>query len=417
MKILFISNLFPPNAVGGYERLCAHVSDNFSKQHDVVVLTSNYGKIVSFEDKYGVYRKLTLLTNHDDIYRSLEISNGERQKINDENIKTLNDVIRLESPDLIFAWNLYFLDISFLDELQKLKLKTIFFLTDNWLISFLNPNFLPIYFSKITESENCGIIKKMKILVRNLYFFFHRRNDKFNLDSDVIFSSQFMQKLYKEADINFRKSEIIYNGVELKGFAEKEIDRNYVFNERIINILFVGRLVHIKGAHVLLDAFSRLILKYGKRNLHLTIIGDSIDIEYVGKLHRQIKEFGINEFVNFKEFVKEEDLFEEFQKYDIYIFPSLYEPFSLILIQALAAGIPTIASDAGGNTEIVIDESTGLLYDKFSASDLARKMNRLLSDKDLLRKISLGGREKAKEFELDEMCNKIKSSLGRNYEK
>lgn len=417
MKILFISNLFPPNAVGGYERLCAHVADNFSKQHEVVVLTSNYGKNLSFEDKYGVYRKLTLLTNHDDIYRSFEISSGERQKINDENIKTLNDVIRLESPDIIFAWNLYFLDKSFLDELQKLKIKTVFFLTDNWLISFLNPKFLNNYFNKIIRSEKCGTFEKIKILVRNLYFFFQKRNDQFNLDSDVIFSSQFMQNLYNAAGINFRKSEIIYNGVELKGSAEKEINRNYDFNERVVNILFAGRVVHIKGVHVLLDAFSRLILEYGRRNLRLTIIGDSNDQEYVGKLHKQIKEFEINEFVNFKEFVKEEDLFEEFQKYDVYIFPSLYEPFSLTLIHALAAGIPTIASDAGGNPEIVIDESTGLLYDKFSASDLARKINKLLSDKDLLKNISLRGRAKAKEFEFDQMCIKISSYLERNYEK
>ena len=60
---------------------------------------------------------------------------------------------------------------------------------------------------------------------------------------------------------------------------------------------------------------------------------------------------------------------ELFEEHDIYVFPSLYEPFSLTLIHALACGIPTAASRVGGNVEIVRDGVSGVLFKKGDPAD------------------------------------------------
>ena len=86
-------------------------------------------------------------------------------------------------------------------------------------------------------------------------------------------------------------------------------------------------------------------------------------------------------------------LFALFDQPDICLSPSLYEPFSLTLILALACGIPTAASRAGGNVEIVRDRQTGVLFERGNPADLARAVRALASDPDLRRLIASTGRE------------------------
>ncbi|MFA6160263.1 MAG: glycosyltransferase family 4 protein [Parcubacteria group bacterium] len=415
MKILFISNLFPPNAVGGYERLCAQVVENFSKENDVTVVTSSFGNKISQNDNFTVYRDLKLLAGKNNIYEPFEGDYKKRSSINIENVIKLKNIIIKESPDFIFVWNLYFFDQSLLDTLEKSKIKTVFFLTDNWLISFLNSVFLVRYFDEIIKDSNLSltkIIKKYLYKVKVLIF-----NKKINLKSDAIFSSRFMQKLYSQSGISFNKSSIIYNGVELENYSNKQINRDFDIKNKKIKILFAGRVVQIKGVHVLIKAFYILKHKYKIENLELTIIGDKTDKKYNRNLHDLMIKYGIVDSIKIKDFVKEAELFQEFQKYDIYTFPSLYEPFSLTLIYAMAAGIPTIASNAGGNSEIIINNETGLIYDKFSPEDLAKKIKLLIYNKKLRKELSVNGIKKAHDFGFEKMCKELKNYLKNNYEK
>jgi len=92
-----------------------------------------------------------------------------------------------------------------------------------------------------------------------------------------------------------------------------------------------------------------------------------------------------------------------FQAHDIYLFPSLYEPFSLTLILALAAGIPTVASRVGGNVEIVHEDESGLLFDRGDAEGLARAVARLGADPSLRERLAVGGRRVSARFTFSRM--------------
>lgn len=418
MKILFISNLFQPNSVGGYERLCGQVAEKFSENNEIVAVTSSFGNIIPQNDIFPVYRELKLLAGVNSIYEPFLGDSNVRKLVNDENINILNKILKIEKPDLIFVWNLYFFDQSFLNALEKSGIRTVFFLTDNWLISFLNQNYLKKYFDEILKPlNNINFISVIKIglcKIKTKLFF---ATKKTNLQFNAIFASQFIKNLYKKSGINFKSSVVIYNGVNLENYINRKICRDYELNNKKINLLFAGRIVQIKGVHILIEAFSVLVLKFGINNIHLTIIGDDSDKKYLENLNLLIKKSKIDGKITFKKPVQESDLFDEFQNYDIYIFPSLYEPFSLTLIYAMAAGIPTIASDAGGNPEIVINEKTGLLYDKFDANDLADKIKILIKDKKLRERLSISGRNKANNFGFEKMCVSISAYLKNIYEK
>jgi glycogen synthase len=411
MKILFVSNFYPPNVVGGYEKLCFAIAERVAKSNEVVVLTGEYDDGRSFENQ-KIIRCLKLLANDSDIYSPFEASIEERKIFNEGNVRIFDEVFVSEKPDVVFVWNLGFLDKSFLDAIRKCGRKIVFFLSDTWLIPFINPGFNSEYYLNITKPEGFSALVKKWLLLIHKSLFSPKSKELFFRESSAIFASNFMEKIYKDAGFSFGKSVVIHNGVRLDQLDGKNFaDRGNNIEDKKINLLFAGRIVEVKGLHILLEALNFLARKNNFKDYLLTIIGDSRDEKYNKKIDGMIEGYGIKPFVKRKNFVQEKDLFNEFQKYDIYVFPSLHEPFSLTLIQALAAGIPTIASDAGGNPEIIFDNKTGLIYDKFSSKKLAKKIQLLANDYNLRKKISNEAKIYASGFRIEKMAEKIEKYL------
>jgi glycogen(starch) synthase len=109
MKILFLTNLYPPNIVGGYERLCFDVVSGLAARgHQTIVLTSDYGG--KAEDFLGqrVERSLKLFATNGNIYQPFECTPEDRTAINSHNSETLIKIVKRDQPQVVFVWNLYF---------------------------------------------------------------------------------------------------------------------------------------------------------------------------------------------------------------------------------------------------------------------------------------------------------------------
>jgi glycosyltransferase involved in cell wall biosynthesis len=115
--------------------------------------------------------------------------------------------------------------------------------------------------------------------------------------------------------------------------------------------------------------------------------------------------------IDMRPVVAEAELPALFDAHDIYLFPSLYEPFSLTLIHALACGIPTIASRAGGNPEIVRDGESGLLFNKRNAAELARAITRLATDSTLRARLAVEGQKAGRQFTFERMAGEMERFL------
>lgn len=411
-KILVLSNLYPPNALGGYERLCFDIISTLTaKGHEIIILTSDYGEASAAYDNQKIIKDLKLIANSKNIYAPCDLSPEQISSINQANIHAFQSAIHNENPDIVFVWNMYFFDKSLIDVIKNSNKKTIYFLSDNWLISFMNPEFLQNYFSKILHPQ----ISSKRLLIRiykTIKSIFRKSNKGRTFKQQAIFSSNYMKQLYKQSGINFSKDTLIYNGIDFSNIDGKEpIPRDNSLKEKTVKLLFAGRVVQVKGVHVLIKALSKLISKYNFNNFELTIIGDLKDEVYVNEINSLIEKSNLQDKVKFKDNVSETKLFEEFQAHDIYLFPSLYEPFSLTLIYALASGIPTIASNIGGNPEIVFDNQTGLIYDAFDDNALAQAIIKFINEPELRKKISKNSIQTAKEFTLSSMANKIDSYL------
>ena len=153
MRILVLSNLYPPNVIGGYERLCFEVTSGLAEAgHEMMVLTSRYGgKVASYPGQH-VLRELDLLTGAD-IYTPFAGTEQDRAAINRQNLATLTRVLAEQKPDVVFAWNLFFLDVSLLHALEQSGMRTVVMLTDNWLLVMRNPIFVSDYFQNVVHGD------------------------------------------------------------------------------------------------------------------------------------------------------------------------------------------------------------------------------------------------------------------------
>ena len=186
-----------------------------------------------------------------------------------------------------------------------------------------------------------------------------------------------------------KKSEAVWNGVEtknIKTFTDvelQEVRENFFFSSKEeIVISLVGRINSWKGQQLLLKSFNQLVKKYN--SIKLVYLGsappnqENFEIE----LKNQILEFGLVNKVVVIPFQKEIEKF--WNSIDIAVVPSTEpEPFGMVVIEAMLAKKPVIASNHGGPTEIIIQNETGLLFEPNNHNSLSEALEKLIQDKQL----------------------------------
>ena len=423
MRVLFVSNLYPPNVVGGYERLCFNVAAAFAARgHDVAVLASGHGGRTAEYPGQRVRRTLRLLAG-ETVYAPFAGDAPARDALNRANLAALAEAVREERPDVVFAWNLFFLDRSLLEALGGCGVPVAAMLTDNWLAEMVRPGFNTAFFrdhvfGSVPFPQEPAPAPKSGFLVRLLGQRGEApaREPGLHLPMAAVFGADFVRAYYDAAGIRFARHRVVHNGVPQESLPDAAFrDRTRLVRDGELRLLFAGRLVDLKGADTAVEALPLLLAAEAAElaglEARLTVVGDGQDVAYVRRLHEAIARSGCADRIELRPSVPEAALFDLFQDHDIYLFPSLYEPFSLTLIHALACGIPTVASSAGGNREIVRDGESGVVFEKGSADGLARAVRRLAADPALRARVARGGRDAAARFTFEAMVEGLEAFL------
>lgn len=195
----------------------------------------------------------------------------------------------------------------------------------------------------------------------------------------VICCSNYMQE---ELQHVFRlptdKLVVIPNGIrlekDLEG-AEATALPEYLYDISTKLIFYVGRLVREKGVQVILDAAPEILRSYP--NAHFVIAGKG---PYEEHLQAKSRELGLAEKVYFAGYIEEHTKNELYRHASVSIFPSLYEPFGIVALEAMVMGTPLIVSSCGGLDEIVEHEVDGLKVYPDDPGSLAQQVCRLLDD-------------------------------------
>jgi phosphatidyl-myo-inositol dimannoside synthase len=183
---------------------------------------------------------------------------------------------------------------------------------------------------------------------------------------------------------------IIYNGVDTDTFCPAAEHRP----GNGLNILCVGRLIERKGQHYLIQAFSALQdAELGPVRLSFVGTGDAEE-----QLHSLAREIGVYDRVDFKGFVRRQDMPRVYQEADIFVLPSQSEGMSIALLEAMASGLPVITTDTGGTMELVKPGGNGLVVQWGDVPGLTKALCALLKDEQLRKKMGVDSREIAEKF-------------------
>lgn len=212
----------------------------------------------------------------------------------------------------------------------------------------------------------------------------------------------YIQKNYR---YHSRKLYVIYNATDATRFipSNNRIVKKQINKQEHIRVTFLGRLEPIKGLEIFIDALKSLSDRYP--NLCSQIIGDG---SLCNELKRRIADNGLSNIVSMPG--RRHDLVDILHKTDIYVQPSYMEGFGSSVAEAMACGVPVVASAVGGIKELIRNGVDGLLVQPGNSKHLAESITRLISDEKLYNEIRINARERI--INKFDYPVKIKNELG-----
>jgi glycosyltransferase involved in cell wall biosynthesis len=170
----------------------------------------------------------------------------------------------------------------------------------------------------------------------------------------------------------------------------------------------VGRLAPWKGQHVFLDAIAQLSKRYP--TLRARIVGDALfgEQDYLQSLSRQAKDLDIADIVEFVGF--KHDIAKELAQFTVAVHASIDpEPFGQIIVEAMACGVPIVASNAGGPAETIAHRVDGILVPPGDADALANAVSELLKDAGQRARLVRAGMTKVERYRPERVADEVKA--------
>lgn len=198
----------------------------------------------------------------------------------------------------------------------------------------------------------------------------------------------------------------MHNGIDYRNFAANNIDFKDKYNISESFILFLGRFTKIKGIDLLLLSFKKIVDKKKFQDLKLVILGANFG--YEREMNSMIEKLNLKENILVIEKPTRGEVISAYHACKFLVLPSRWEMSPLTPLEGFACKKPTISTNIFGIPYVVLNNKNGLLFEPESVDDLKEKIEILLEDKELVKKLGSNGYEFVKkEYSSDNMGNQI----------
>jgi glycogen synthase len=212
-------------------------------------------------------------------------------------------------------------------------------------------------------------------------------------------------------DVDERRVAVIPNGIdprELRPAGDLQALRGKFAEPHEKLVLFVGRLVYEKGFQLALDALPSVM--EGVENVRFLVAGSGT---HEAELKAQAERLGLSEHGSFLGWIGDDVLHSLYRIADLCVVPSIYEPFGLVALEAMASGCPCIVADTGGLREVVpVGERVGLRFNGGDAEHLGVMIERLLIDEPLRERLVTEASEHVLHFDWDDIAQRTRGIYG-----
>ena len=256
----------------------------------------------------------------------------------------------------------------------------------------------------IYHLHNKGVLSRQEYFWDNLLY-----RAVFN-NAVVILLSKY---LYSDVQKYVPKNRVHYCPYGIPNSVENTSVKDQKTSDKNTEILFLSNLIESKGVFVLLEACK--ILKEKHLPFHCTFVGGEGDVTKE-KFQNIVRQLDLGSHVHYVGGKYGQDKEKVFFQSDIFVFPTYYdyETFGLVNLEAMKFALPVISTFEGGIPDIVDDGVTGFLVPQRDVKMLAERIETLIADPDLRRKMGIAGYEKfKKQFSLDAFENCMKQILDR----
>jgi len=405
MKILFLSNLYPPHVIGGYETLCMEAVDGLAKRgHEVSVLTSTYGYDREITEG-NIYRLLSLEGDLQFYKMKDAWSYPQRKRRNLEHLRSLVAALK---PDIVFIWGMWNMSNSLAYEAEKLLgSRVVYYLANPWPIE---ANMHQAFWDAPATSFAKNIAKRIMRIPARMILRDEWTKVPLRFEHAPCCSAAQRDQLL-EAGVPLLDAPVLYEGVDLTNYLAQAENRTYENKDGKLSLVFVGILAEHKGVHTTIEALNQLSAEE-RRRVHLTILGKGHE-QYAERLRSLVSQYQLSDFVTFQSPIQRSELPAFLGKFDALLLPSIWaEPLARIMQEGLACGMVVIGSANGGTAETIVHGENGLLFQAGDAADLAQQIKYLLTNPQMRRVLADGSVRTAKErFDINTMVSEIEKYL------
>jgi glycogen synthase len=392
MRLLVISNLFPPEVLGGYEILCAQICQGLAARgHQVLVLTTkgaNTEKKCRLSENLTVIRNLRLSTPFSSTPKK---SRRHRQTVSDNNQTQTTKSIEQFKPDLIFIFSQLRLTLGAAYAAEASLIPTLYSLND-----FHLRGFAPGKFSLRPRKLARYLLEK---------FIYPKLTFKGLQLKELLVISKCLRDDLVATGVPVSHASVIYQAIMTESFQPK---KNIGQLHNPPRVIYAGQLHHYKGVHHLLKSIK--LLESKKIDIKLYIAGSG-DEAYTEKL-RLFSETLKSETI-FCGSLKQSELADLYRQCDILVFPSTWrEPFGLTHLEAMSCGTPVISTADGGHGEFLKHEVNALVFTPGNTQQLAEHLETLILHHSLRKKLALTAKHQvALDFSFDRYLNEIEDKI------
>ncbi len=364
-----IIHIIPSLKTGGAERLTLDICNELQKQkHEVALLTFNEVNEFSFLSNKLKVRHLPVYVRPS-LFRKWEV-----------NIEALNELITGFRPDIIH---------THLFEAEILSRENIFPDVSYFTHCHDNmPQFRNFSVSTIFEKRRLTDFYEKQHLLKK----YQQCNNRFIAISEDT-KKYFEQNLPKRLRKNIF---LLSNAIDFHRF-------NAVNHERSLNtirMVNVGSFVYKKNQQFLVDVVSALTKM--KWDVKLVMLGNGV---LLNDVKRKIEELGLQNFIDCPGNVNTVEQY--LSNANVYVHSATYEPFGLVLLEAMAAGLPVVALDGRGNRDILKNNENGILIENQNAQLFANQIISLFKNKDKYRQTCTSALHTARSHDIKEYVIKL----------
>ena len=389
MRILAVVNLYPPHHLGGYEVACKAVMDRFAERgHQIVVLTSDH-RITGVEERAetGAVEVRRTLKGWWDWEKSEGTSPplAERVRTERHNQRALRRALKDFGPDVASIWNLSYTSWTLPTVLERQRVPIVLSFGDDWVTYSWTFDAWTRLFDRRRWARPVGAVMGLET-----------RLPAFSGAEASVASEFIAEVIERHGRWKFPDAALIRLGVETRDFPIVEPEPK-AWSWRL---LYAGRVLPEKGVPTLVRSLTHLpeatLAVDGPVSGHekdaLVALATELDVAPRLTLTRSPRS----------------ELAARYRGADTVVFPSEWdEPFGLVPLEAMACGVPVVATGTGGSGEFLHDGVNCLLFRAGDAEGLAGAVRRLAENPELRSKIVAGGKDTALEMNMDTYTDRV----------